>query len=50
MEVRHELLSPAQREAARGYLLLRLSDPNYEFEHPMIRAALETYWAAPDRA
>ena len=47
MESRFALLSPAQREAVREYLLLRLSDANHEFVHPMIRTALETYWAAP---
>jgi hypothetical protein len=49
MEFRYALLSPAQREAVREYLVLRLSDPNYEFDHPMIRAALDSYWAAPGK-
>jgi hypothetical protein len=44
-ESRFELLSAAQREAVRAYLLLRLSDATHEFVHPRIRAALDTYWA-----
>jgi hypothetical protein len=50
MDSRYKLLSPAQREAVREYLLLHLSDPRYEFNHPQIRAALETYWTAPGRS
>jgi hypothetical protein len=50
MEFRFELLSAAQREAVREYLLLRLSDPNHEFVHPMIRAALGSYWTAPSKS
>lgn len=41
---RFDALSSAQREAVREYLLLRLSDPNREFEHPMIEEALRGYW------
>ncbi len=40
-----DTLSPAQREAVREFLLLRLSDPAEEFGHPMIEAALRDYWA-----
>ena len=39
-----DTLSPAQREAVREFLLLRLSDPHREFVHPMIEAALRDYW------
>ena len=38
-------LSPAQREAVREFLLLRLSDLHSQGEHPMIEAALRDYWA-----
>jgi hypothetical protein len=41
-----ETLTPAQREAVRAFLLLRLSDAHREFEHPMIEAALRDYWTA----
>jgi len=43
---RFDRLSPAQREAVRELLLLRLSDPDREFVHPMIEAALLDYWTA----
>jgi len=43
---RFDTLSPAQRDAVREYLLLRLSDPHREFERPMIEAALRDYWIA----
>jgi hypothetical protein len=43
-ESRFEKLSRDQREAVRQFLLLRLSDPNYEFVHPMIETALRDYW------
>ena len=43
---RFDTLSPAQREAVREFLLLRLSDPHQEFVHPMIEAALHDYWTA----
>jgi hypothetical protein len=43
-ESRFEKLSPAQRDAVREFLLLRLADPNYEFVHPMIVTALRDYW------
>ena len=39
-------LTPAQREAVRAYLLLKLSDAHCEFDHPMIEAALRDYWTA----
>lgn len=43
---RFDTLSPAQREAVRKFLLLRLSDRHREFVHPMIEAALRDYWTA----
>lgn len=43
-ESRFDKLSVAQREAVREFLLLRLSDPNREFVHPMIETALSKYW------
>ena len=43
---RFDTLTPAQREAVREFLLLRLSDAHREFEHPMIEAALHDYWTA----
>ncbi len=43
---RFDTLSPAQREAVRDFLLLRLSDPHRGFERPMIEAALRDYWTA----
>jgi hypothetical protein len=46
---RFDALSPVQREAAREFLLLRLSDPRLEFVHPMIEAALRDYWTAPKK-
>lgn len=45
-ESRFDTLSPAQREAVRQFLLLRLSDHHREFHHPMIEAALTDYWTA----
>ena len=41
---RFQALSGAQRDAVREFLLLRLSDPNYEFPRPMIETALRDYW------
>jgi hypothetical protein len=41
---RFETLTPAQCEAVRAFLLLRLSDPYCEFVHPMIEVALRDYW------
>jgi hypothetical protein len=43
---RFDALSPAQREAVREFLLLRLSDPHRDFVHPMIEAALRDCWTA----
>lgn len=43
---RFDTLSPAQREAVRQFLLLRLSDSRREFDHPTIEAALANYWTA----
>lgn len=43
-ESRFALLSAAQRDAVRELLLLRLADPNYEFDRPSIEMALESYW------
>ena len=45
-ESRFDTLSPAQREAVRQFLLLRLSDHHREFDHPEIEAALTNYWTA----
>jgi hypothetical protein len=39
-------LTEAQREAVREFLLLRLSDPHWEFDHSMIETALREYWIA----
>jgi hypothetical protein len=41
---RFDRLSAAQRDAVRQFLLLRVSDPAYEFESPLIQAALGSYW------
>lgn len=43
---RFDTLTPAQRKAVREFLLLRLSDRHYKFHHPMIQAALDSYWTA----
>jgi hypothetical protein len=43
---RFDTLSPTQREAVREFLLLRLSDAHWEFDHPMIETALRDYWTA----
>jgi hypothetical protein len=40
---RFEKLTDSQRQAVREFLLLRMSDPNYEFEHPLIERALREY-------
>ena len=45
MESRFDLLSTDQRNAVREFLLLRLSDDNYEFERPRIESALRDYWS-----
>lgn len=39
-----DILSLPQRNAVREYLLLRLSDPEYEFESARIEAALKANW------
>jgi len=41
---RFSLLADAQRHAVRQFLLLRLSNPDCEFERPMIESALAKYW------
>jgi hypothetical protein len=40
-----ELLSKKQREAVKLFLEYILEDPNYEFERPEIKAAIEGYWS-----
>jgi hypothetical protein len=47
---RFSSLSAAQCAAVREFLLLRLSDPEHEFTHPLIETALREYWVAPKRA
>jgi Family of unknown function (DUF6714) len=37
-------LNDIQRTAVREFLLLRLSDPDCQFERPMIQRALDEYW------
>lgn len=41
---RFSALTNSQFHAVREFLLLRLSDPDYEFERPMMQNALNTYW------
>lgn len=44
---RFDLLNPAQRQAVREFLLLKLTqldEPSREFEAPLIENALEKYW------
>lgn len=43
---RFAALNDAQRSAVREFLFLRLSDPEYEFELPLIEMALDKYWLA----
>jgi hypothetical protein len=38
------LLSDAQRNAVRQFLRLRLSDPRYALQKPMIEVSMERYW------
>ncbi|HCS53454.1 DUF6714 family protein [Rubinisphaera sp.] len=45
---RFSLLSDLQRTAVREFLLIRLSDPNCEFERPMIETALSKYWTTTE--
>ena len=40
-------VSVAQREAISQFLRLRLSDPDYYFEHSTIETVLRDYWNAP---
>jgi hypothetical protein len=42
------LLSEEQRAAVRAYLMLRLDDPMYEFDHKRIRTALARDWSSPE--
>ena len=41
------LLSDAQRQAVRAFLRYILDEPEYQFDRPHIRRALDDYWAAP---
>ncbi len=41
------LLSEAQRQAVRAYLLHIVEEPTYEYERPHIRRALSGYWSPP---
>lgn len=41
------LLSEAQRQAVRAFLLHILDDPDYEFDRPHILRALDDYWTEP---
>ncbi len=41
---RFALLSEAQRQAVRAFLLLCASDPEFAFERPEIEQALKDYW------
>lgn len=43
---RFDILSTAQREAVRQFLLLRLADHHRSFDHEAIEAALANYWKA----
>lgn len=45
-ESRFALFNEGQRSVVREFLLLRLADPDCQFEHPMIENALEAYWNA----
>jgi hypothetical protein len=40
----YALLSPAQRQAIRSYLLFILQDESYAYSHPQIVRALDEYW------
>ena len=40
----YALLSPAQRQAVRAYLLFILEDESYAFSHPQVVRALNEYW------
>jgi hypothetical protein len=39
------LLTPKQREVVKLFLDYLLDDPNYEFEKPAIKLAIENYWS-----
>ena len=41
------LFTPAQRSAVRAFLLHIYADPDYKFDRPDIRRALNTYWTEP---
>jgi hypothetical protein len=43
---RFDALSATQDEAVRQFLFMRLADKRYEFQRPMIEAALKNYWIA----
>ena len=47
---RFGMLSDSQRNAVREFLLLRLSNPNCEFERPMIEKALREYWKESEKS
>jgi hypothetical protein len=44
---RFDRLDERQRNAVREFLLLRVADPDREFERPMIEKALAEYWTVP---
>jgi hypothetical protein len=37
-------LDALQRDSVKQFLRLRLSDPDFSFQHAMIKSALENYW------
>ncbi len=41
---RFEKLSVSQRDAVRAFLLLHLTDPESDFDWPMVEKALSEYW------
>ena len=43
-DTQFSLFSDSQRNAVREFLLLRLSDPDCDFERPMIEDALSRFW------
>jgi hypothetical protein len=42
------MLSAAQREAVREFLLFRHADPEHEYDWPEIQKALATYWKSEE--
>ena len=42
------MLSAAQREAVREFLLFRRADPEHEYDWPEIEKALATYWKSEE--